>query len=76
MPLYHVRTNKSGHIQPDISMDCPTRDAAWAELALICSDLIGDVARTLQQDGDWQIELLDDALTPIGRIRVVAERVD
>jgi len=40
------------------------------------SNLIPDVTRTLDQNGEWQIELLDQTQKPLGRIRLVAECVD
>ena len=73
MSLYHLRVSQGHHDDLELSMDCPTRNAAWTELTSICGDLIRDVTRTLQEDGQWQIELLDQTKRPVGRIRLVAE---
>ena len=73
MPTYHVRISNGGGIYSDIGMTAPTRDAAWVEMTRICGDLIRDATRALQQNEEWQIELLDQAETPVGRIRLVAE---
>ena len=76
MPLYHLRINDGRQVRSDISVDRPTRDAAWAALTHVCGNLIPDVTRTLDQNGEWQIELLDQTQKPLGRIRLVAECVD
>jgi hypothetical protein len=47
--------------------------AAWTEMTGVCSDLVGSVSRYLQQNTEWQIELLDLSRKPIFRIRLVAE---
>ena len=39
----------------------------------VCGDLVGDVTRGLQQDSEWQMELLDDSQQPSFGIRLVAE---
>jgi hypothetical protein len=75
MPLYHLHISDGHHVYSDASMNCSTCDAAWAELTQTCGDLIRDVTRTLGPSGEWQIELLDQTQKPLGRIRLVAERV-
>jgi len=42
----------------------------------ICADLLSGVARSLKQDGEWRMELLDAASKPVFRVRLVAESVD
>jgi len=46
MPLYHLRINDGRQVRSDISVDRPTRDAAWAALTHVCSNLIPDVTST------------------------------
>jgi hypothetical protein len=77
MALYHLHIRKPHEDKPsEFTMDCPSRDAAWAELTTICSGLIGDAARTIQQNSEWQIGMLDEAKRPLFRIRLVAESLD
>jgi hypothetical protein len=52
------------------------RDAAWQEMILVSKDLVGDIARDMKQNAEWQMELLDEAKKPIYRIRLVAETLD
>jgi hypothetical protein len=52
------------------------RDAAWAEMTRVCGDLVGGIARRLQQQSEWRMELLDEARRPVFRIRVLAETLD
>lgn len=52
-----------------------SRDAAWREMTRICADLLRGVARNLKQNGEWQMELLDEARKPVFRIRLVAESI-
>jgi uncharacterized protein DUF6894 len=50
-----------------------SREAAWAEMTKVCSNLLGGVARSLKQNSDWHMELLDESRNPVFRIRLVAE---
>ena len=42
----------------------------------VCADLLGGVVRSLKQDGEWRMELLDAARKPVFRVRLTAEAVD
>jgi hypothetical protein len=46
---------------------------AWGELTKVCSDLVGAASRSLTQNSEWKMELLDEAQKPVFRIRLVAE---
>ena len=46
---------------------------AWTEITRVCSDLVSDVTKGLEQNTEWQIELLDAFKKPLFRVRVVAE---
>jgi hypothetical protein len=77
MPLYFFRISHGkycGVSGPDF--DVGDRNAAWAEMTRVCGDLIGDAARDLTQNAEWQIELLDQSKKPVSRIRLVAETLD
>ena len=52
-----------------------SRDDAWAEMTKVCANLLGGISRSLKQNAEWQMELLDDAKKPVFRIRLVAETV-
>lgn len=39
----------------------------------VCGNLLGGISRSLKQNGEWQMELLDEARKPVFRIRLVAE---
>jgi hypothetical protein len=52
------------------------RDAAWAEMTRVCGDLVGGIARKLQQQTEWRMELLDESRSPVFRIRVLGETLD
>jgi hypothetical protein len=41
----------------------------------VCGNLLGSISRTLKQDAEWQMELLDESKKPVFRIRLVAESV-
>jgi hypothetical protein len=42
----------------------------------VCGDLVGGIARRLQQQSEWRMELLDESRRPVFRIRVLAETLD
>jgi hypothetical protein len=75
MALYYFRLrNGEGGIS-DLDADIVNLDAAWAEMANVCADLVADATRKLKPDAEWQLELLDVSKKPLFRIRVVAETV-
>jgi Domain of unknown function (DUF6894) len=74
MPLYFFRISHgrySGASDQGAEFESP--DAAWAEMTRICADLVGGIARSLKQNSDWHMELLDEVKKPVFRIRLVAE---
>ena len=74
MTLYYLRIqNGSDGEVADLGIDIANHDAAWTEVANVCGDLVGDAARNLKPNAQWQIELLDVSKKPLFRIRVVAE---
>jgi hypothetical protein len=52
-----------------------SRDAAWSEMTKVCGNLLGGISRSLKQNAEWHMELLDEAKQPVFRIRLVAESV-
>ena len=43
------------------------------EMTEVCANLVGDISRSLEQNGEWHLELLDEAKKPVFRIRLMAE---
>jgi hypothetical protein len=39
----------------------------------VCGNLLGGVSRSLKQNAEWRVELLDEARKPVFRIRLVSE---
>jgi len=77
MPFYFFRIQNgpcSGAC--DHSTELADRNAAWKELTSVCGDMVGSISRKLEQNSEWQMELLDEAKRPLFRIRIVAESLD
>ena len=53
----------------DLGSEFESRDAAWAEMTKVCANLVGGISRSLKQNAEWQMELLDEAKKPVFRIR-------
>jgi len=74
MPRYYYRIAHGSYSGiSDVAFDLPDDAAAWREMTKVCGDLVGGVCRRLEQGSDWHLELLDEAKTPLFRIRLVAE---
>lgn len=41
----------------------------------VCANLVGGISRSLKQNAEWRMELLDEAKKPVFRIRLVAESI-
>lgn len=77
MPLYFFSVPNGRYSgSADCGAEFADRDAAWKELTGVCGDMVGGVSRRLQENGEWQMELLDASKRPIFRIRLVAESLD
>jgi hypothetical protein len=77
VPLFYFRIcngNYSGTSGEGFNL--ADRDAAWAEMTRVCSDLVGGIARKLQPRSEWRMELLDESRKPVFRIRVLGETLD
>ena len=57
----------------DQATEFESREAAWAELTRVCANLLSSISRSLKQDAEWRMELLDETKKPVFRIRLVAE---
>ena len=77
MPQYFLRISRGRYAGASLQgMEFEGHDAAWGEMRRICADLLGGVVRSLKQDGEWRMELLDAASKPVFRVRLIAEAVD
>lgn len=76
MPLYFFKISHGRFAgASDQGSEFDTREAAWAEMAKVSGNLLGSIARSLKQDAEWQMELIDEARKPVFRIRLIAESV-
>jgi hypothetical protein len=74
MSLYFFRISHGRYSgASDQGSEFESREAAWAEMTKVCGNLVGGISRSLMQNGEWHIELVDDAKKPVFRIRLVAE---
>ena len=39
----------------------------------VCGNLLGGISRSLKQNAEWYMELLDESKKPVFRIRLLAE---
>ncbi|WP_315706860.1 MULTISPECIES: DUF6894 family protein [unclassified Bradyrhizobium] len=76
MSLYFFRISHGRFAgAADQPYEFANRESAWNELTAVCADLIGGISRTLREDAEWRMELLDEAKQPVFRIRLVAESI-
>jgi Domain of unknown function (DUF6894) len=74
MSLYFFRITSGRYSgASDQGSEFESREAAWAEMTKVCGNLVGSISRSLKQNAEWHMELLDEAKKPVFRIRLVAE---
>jgi hypothetical protein len=74
MSLYYFRISHGRYSgAADLGSEFESREAAWAEMTKVCANLVGGISRSLKQNAEWQMELLDETKKPVFRIRLVAE---
>jgi len=77
MSSYFIRVSHDNSCGvSDNGFDFADRDAAWAEMTQVCGDLVGSISRSLKQNAEWNMELLDESKKPLFRIRLVAETLN
>lgn len=77
MPLYFFRIRNGSYSGcAEHGTEFADRDAAWKEMTSVCAGMAAGLSRKLQENSEWQMELLDEARQPIFRIRIVAESLD
>jgi hypothetical protein len=76
MSLYFFRISQGRYSgASDQGTEFESREAAWSEMTKVCGNLVGSISRSLKQNAEWHMELLDEAKKPVFRIRLVAETV-
>jgi hypothetical protein len=75
MSLYFFRISHGRYSgASDQGSEFESRDAAWAEMTKACGNLVGSISRSLKQNAEWHMELLDEARKPVFRIRLGRRR--
>ena len=66
MPFYFFRIQNGPYSGAcDHGTELADRNAAWKELTSVCGDMVGSISRKLEQNSEWQMELLDEAKTTV-----------
>ena len=74
MALYYFRISHGRYSgASDHGSEFDNHEDAWSEMTKVCGNLLGGISRSLKQNAEWQMELLDEAKQPVFRIRLVAE---
>ena len=74
MPQYFFRISHGSYSgASDQGSEFESREAAWTEMTRVCASLVGTISRSLKQNAEWRMELLDEGKRPVFRIRLVAE---
>ena len=74
MSLYFFRISHGRYSgASDHASEFESREAAWSEMTKVCGNLLIGISRSLKQDSEWHMELLDESKKPVFRIRLVAE---
>jgi len=77
MPLYYFRIRNgrySGASEQGIEL--PDSNAAWQELTSSCAGMVGGICRRLDQNAQWEMELLDEHKQPVFRICLTSDSLD
>jgi hypothetical protein len=74
MSLYFFRISNGRYSgASDLGSEFESREAAWADMTKVCANLLGGISRSMKQNAEWRMEMLDEAKKPVLRIRLVAE---
>ena len=77
MSLYYFRISHGRYSGAgDQGSEFESREAAWAEMTKVCANLVAGISRSLKQNAQWQMELLDEMKKPVFRIRLTAESLE
>lgn len=76
MALYFFRISHGRYSgASDQGSEFESREAAFAEMTKVCANLVAGITRSLKQNAEWRMELLDEVQKPVFKIRLVAETV-
>jgi len=64
---------QNGQFAGESDIELADNEAAFAELRKVCADMVGSIARNLNQNAEWRMELLDECKKPVFRISFVSE---
>jgi hypothetical protein len=74
MPLCFFRISHGRYSgASDQGSEFESHEAAWAEMTKVCADLVAGISRSLKQNAEWRMEMLDEGRNPVFRIRLMAE---
>jgi hypothetical protein len=74
MSMYFFRISHGRYSgASDQGSEFESPEAAWAEMTRACDNLLGGISRSLKQNSEWHLEMLDQTRKPIFRIRLVGE---
>jgi hypothetical protein len=74
MPLYFFQISHGRYSgASNQGSEFESHEAAWAEMTKVCADLLSGISRSLKQNADWRMEMLDERRKPVFRIRLMAE---
>jgi hypothetical protein len=73
MQTYSFSIKEGKFSNSPVTSVLPDLAAAQQEAIGLCADLMPDVLRDIHSDCNWQIEVKDQAGTPVYRLRLVAE---
>jgi hypothetical protein len=74
MPLYFFRISHGRYSgASEQATEFESREAAWAEMTTVCGNLLSGISRSLKQNAEWHLELLDETKKPVFRIRLLSE---
>jgi hypothetical protein len=75
MAHYTFRIRQGSH-SSDVPVDSPDDNAAWAEAAGTCADMIRDTIARLGESPEWRLEVADKSGTIRHLFRLTAETFD
>ena len=74
MSMYFFRISHGRYSgAADQGSEFASPEDAWAEMTKVCANLLGGISRSLKQNSEWQMEMLDETRKPVFRIRLVGE---
>jgi hypothetical protein len=74
MSMYFFRISHGRYAgASDQGSEFESPEAAWAEMTKACANLLAGISRSLKQNGEWQMEMLDETRKPVFRIRLLGE---